>query len=231
MIEDAIVLAGGLGTRLREVVKDLPKPMASIRGKPFLGYLLDSLARQGVRRVALSVGYRHEAIVSHFGSRYNNLELAYAIEPAPLGTGGGIRLALPLTRGDDVLVFNGDSHFEIGLPAFAAAHFRHPTLTIALKAMRDFDRYGVVRIGPGGRVTGFEERARRAHGLINAGVYALNRAWFLAFALPEAFSFEADFLQQRFRTAELYGVPMDGPFIDIGIPEDYERAQSIIGLP
>jgi len=231
MIEDAIVLAGGLGTRLREAVKDLPKPMAPIRGKPFLGYLLDFLARQGVRRVALSVGYRHEAILGHFGSRYNGLELAYAVEPAPLGTGGGIRLALPLTRGDDVLVFNGDTHFEFDLAEFVAAHLRHPTLTIALKAMRDFDRYEVVRIGPAGRITGFEERGPRAHGLINGGVYALNRAWFLAFPLPDAFSFEADFLQKRFRTAEIYGVPMEGAFIDIGIPEDYERAQSAVGLP
>lgn len=231
MIEEAIVLAGGLGTRLRDVVKDVPKPMAPIRGKPFLGYLLEGLAGHGIRRAVLSVGYRNEAIIEHFGNKYNGMEVAYAVEPSPLGTGGGIALALPLTQGEDVLVFNGDTHFEINLPAFAAAHLRHRTVTLALKALRDFDRYGVVRIDGTGRVTGFEEKGPRALGLINGGIYGLNRAWFAGFPLPQAFSFEADFLQRHCGSAALYGVPMEGTFIDIGIREDYERAQGVVGLP
>ena len=230
MIDEAIILAGGLGTRLRDVVKDLPKPMASVRGRPFLCYVLEFLANQGVNRAVLSVGYRHEAIEDYFGSDWEGIDLAYAIEHAPLGTGGAIVLASRQVHGNDVYVLNGDTYFAIELEALAHAHLEHGTFTMALKPMRNFDRYGTVRIDGRGRIVAFEEKRFREEGLINGGIYALNRHWLGQFTFPEAFSFEQECCEKQYKNAELYGLVLDAPFIDIGIPEDYQRAQTLVGI-
>ena len=217
---EAVILAGGLGTRLRSVVSEVPKCMAPVDGKPFLQYMLEWLSRYDVSHVVLSVGYLREVIFSFMDSRAWPFEISYAVEEEPLGTGGGIRLALTKCREDRVIVLNGDTFFDVDLDALS---FSAP-VTLALKPMRDFDRYGAVDWN-GELVTGFHEKAACAEGLINGGVYALVRSQ-LDFAFyPKRFSFEKDLLEPLADAHLVAGQVQDGYFIDIGIPEDYARAQ------
>ena len=217
---EAIILAGGLGTRLRSVVSEVPKCMAPVDGRPFLQYMLEWLSRYDVSHVVLSVGYLKEVIFSFMDSRAWPFEISYAVEEEPLGTGGGIRLALTKCREDRVIVLNGDTFFDVDLDALS---FTAP-VTLALKPMRNFDRYGAVD-WDGELVTGFHEKAACAEGLINGGVYALVRSQ-LDFAFqPKRFSFEKDLLEPLAAGHLVAGQVQDGYFIDIGIPEDYARAQ------
>ena len=217
---EAIILAGGLGTRLRSVVSEVPKCMAPVDGRPFLQYMLEWLSRYDVSHVVLSVGYLREVIFSYMDSRAWPFEISYAVEEEPLGTGGGIRLALTKCREDRVIVLNGDTFFDVDLDALS---FTAP-VTLALKPMRNFDRYGAVD-WDGELVTGFHEKAACAEGLINGGVYALVRSQ-LDFAFqPKRFSFEKDLLEPLAAGHLVAGQVQDGYFIDIGIPEDYARAQ------
>lgn len=217
---EAIILAGGLGTRLRSVVSEVPKCMAPVDGRPFLQYMLEWLSRYDVSHVVLSVGYLKEVIFSFMDSRAWPFEISYAVEEEPLGTGGGIRLALTKCREDRVIVLNGDTFFDVDLDALS---FTAP-VTLALKPMRNFDRYGAVD-WDGELVTGFHEKAACAEGLINGGVYALVRSQ-LDFAFyPKRFSFEKDLLEPLAAAHLVAGQVQDGYFIDIGIPEDYARAQ------
>ena len=217
---EAIILAGGLGTRLRSVVSEVPKCMAPVDGRPFLQYMLEWLSRYDVSHVVLSVGYLREVIFSYMDSRAWPFEISYAVEEEPMGTGGGIRLALTKCREDRVIVLNGDTFFDVDLDALS---FTAP-VTLALKPMRDFDRYGAVD-WDGELVTGFHEKAACAEGLINGGVYALVRSQ-LDFAFyPKRFSFEKDLLEPLADAHLVAGQVQDGYFIDIGIPEDYARAQ------
>ena len=217
---EAIILAGGLGTRLRSVVSEVPKCMAPVDGRPFLQYMLEWLSRYDVSHVVLSVGYLREVIFSYMDSRAWPFEISYAVEEEPLGTGGGIRLALTKCREDRVIVLNGDTFFDVDLDALS---FTAP-VTLALKPMRNFDRYGAVD-WDGELVTGFHEKAACAEGLINGGVYALVRSQ-LDFAFyPKRFSFEKDLLEPLADGHLVAGQVQDGYFIDIGIPEDYARAQ------
>lgn len=217
---EAIILAGGLGTRLRSVVSEVPKCMAPVDGRPFLQYMLEWLSRYDVSHVVLSVGYLKEVIFSYMDSRVWPFEISYAVEEEPLGTGGGIRLALTKCREDRVIVLNGDTFFDVDLDALS---FSAP-VTLALKPMRNFDRYGAVD-WDGELVTGFHEKAACAEGLINGGVYALVRSQ-LDFAFyPKRFSFEKDLLEPLAAAHLVTGQVQDGYFIDIGIPEDYARAQ------
>ena len=217
---EAIILAGGLGTRLRSVVSEVPKCMAPVDGRPFLQYMLEWLSRYDVSHVVLSVGYLREVIFSYMDSRVWPFEISYAVEEELLGTGGGIRLALTKCREDRVIVLNGDTFFDVDLDALS---FTAP-VTLALKPMRNFDRYGAVD-WDGELVTGFHEKAACAEGLINGGVYALVRSQ-LDFAFyPKRFSFEKDLLEPLAAGYLVAGQVQDGYFIDIGIPEDYARAQ------
>lgn len=227
---DAVVLAGGRGTRLRAEVPDLPKPMAPVAGRPFLAWVLDHLATQGVRRAVLAVGYRHEAIRDHFGDRYGAMHLAYAVEPRPLGTGGALRAALARCATDPVLVVNGDTLFTIDLGALVAHHrAAGRLLTLALYHAPDTARYGRVAVTHG-FVTGFEEKGPTGPGLgaglINAGVYVVSARLFDGLAVPAAFSFEEDFLAPRVAALAPAAHAAVGYFIDIGIPDDYRRARA-----
>jgi D-glycero-alpha-D-manno-heptose 1-phosphate guanylyltransferase len=221
---DAIVLAGGLGTRLRGEVPDLPKPLAPVAGLPFLAWVLDHLAAQGVRRAVLSVGYRHEAIQDHFGDRHGPIRLAYSVEPRPLGTGGAIRAALAHCASDPVLVVHGDTLFEIDLGCLLARHRAGGrALTMALCPVPDTARYGRVAVTDG-TVTGFEEKGPAGPGLINAGVYVLSARLFAGYIAPPAFSFEREFLAPHLAALAPAAHVADGYFIDIGVPDDYRRA-------
>ena len=217
---EAVILAGGLGTRLRSVVHEVPKCMAPVAGKPFLAYVLEWLSRFDIDHVVLSVGYLKEVIFRFIDSRTWPFEISYAIEEEPLGTGGGIRLALTRCRGNHVFVLNGDTFFNVDLRALP---FVAP-VTLALKPMRSFDRYGAVD-WDGDLVTGFREKQPCAEGLINGGVYAIDRSQLDIALYPRKFSFEKDLLEPLSRLNLVAGRVQDGYFIDIGIPEDYARSQ------
>jgi len=221
---EAVILAGGLGTRLRSVVSDIPKPMAPVCGRPFLSYLLDQLRAYGVRRAVLATGYRHEVVEAYFAARYGDMALAYAVETEPLGTGGGIRMGLGLCSGQNVVVLNGDTFFDVDLGEMLAFHRKTGAdVTVALKEMVDFDRYGAVKLD-GDTITAFQEKQRCHKGYINGGIYIFARELFSGYDLQEHFSFETDFLGKYLQRLTIAGFRSDGYFIDIGIPEDYEKA-------
>ncbi len=226
MPREAVVLAGGFGTRLRSVITDLPKPMAPVRGRPFLEIVLDELIAQGIERVVLAVGYKAELIRAHFGDAYRSLELLYSIEEEPLGTGGGIRQAVAMCNSESVFVLNGDTLFRVDFERlfnrFAASD---SLLTIALKEMRNFDRYGTVLVNDLNVITGFREKRPMELGLINGGVYLMRASLFGLKSLPDRFSFEQEILEAEYVRGRFHAEVFDGYFIDIGIPEDYERAQ------
>ncbi|MBC6996286.1 nucleotidyltransferase family protein [Neolewinella lacunae] len=227
MVREAIILAGGFGTRLRAVVEDRPKALAPINGRPFLEYLLDYLIRSGLERFVFSVGYRARQIEEHFGASYRGYPIRYALETEPLGTGGGILNALPLTSEETVLVTNGDSLFLADLAAQWKVHTESAAVaTLALRPMRDFSRYGRVELAADGRVLAFREKEAVAEGLINGGVYLLRRDAFALAELNGAFSLEKDFFGALVATLPFYARPDAAYFLDIGIPEDFARAQA-----
>lgn len=226
MTKEAIVLAGGMGTRLRTVVSDVPKPMAPVNGRPFLAYVLDDLVTQGIERVILAVGYKREVIVEYFGIEYRGMELLYSVEEEPLGTGGAIKQAFDLVVGKNAFVLNGDTYFSVSLSDLDAFHEKkHCDMTLALKPMKDFDRYGTVVTDDSGKILGFEEKQHRVEGLINGGVYLFGKNIWIGPELGEKFSFETEILEGLFATRTFCGMVSDTYFIDIGIPTDYERSQ------
>jgi D-glycero-alpha-D-manno-heptose 1-phosphate guanylyltransferase len=226
----AIVLAGGLGTRLRGVVPDLPKPLAPVAGRPFLAIVLGRLADAGFARAVLSVGYRHELIQRAFGERFGALALDYAIEDRPLGTGGAIRLAARACSDADVFVLNGDSTVDVDFGAMRSMHLAAAArLTVCAVHVDDTARYGRLQLD-GERIAGFEEKGVAGAGAINAGVYLIQRDLLERLGLPEVFSFEADVLAARLAELRPLAFPARGGFIDIGVPQDYARAQRVFAL-
>jgi D-glycero-alpha-D-manno-heptose 1-phosphate guanylyltransferase len=222
----AIILAGGLGTRLRERVADLPKPMASIAGRPFLDYLLERLAHAGITAVTLSVGYKWEAIQTFFGTSNRGMALHYAIEDEPLGTGGAIVHALRENENESLLILNGDTFLDIDLTALIDWYETDPTpVAMIVRAVPDISRYGSVTV-ENGRVTGFQEKGNHGPGYINAGVYFIQPNIFSTFQDGQKFSFETDFLQPECARLAPRAWCSDSYFIDIGVPEDFDRAQT-----
>ncbi len=229
-IKEAIILAGGLGTRLRDAVPDLPKCMAPVAGRPFLFYVINTLRLQGIEKFIFSLGYKHEAIISYLEEQFATLSYEYVIEEEPLGTGGAIQLACTKVTANNILVANGDTLFKINLPGLARLHEENnAACTLALKPMQQFDRYGVIALNNDNSVHSFKEKQFHESGLINGGIYLLNKEQFLATQWPLKFSFEKDYLEQR--TQGLYGSIQDDYFIDIGIPEDYNKAQEDLQQP
>lgn len=225
-VREVIVLAGGLGTRLRDAVPDLPKVMAPVAGRPFLSHVIDSLRMQGLSRFIFSLGYKADTILHYLKEQYPTLDYAVAEEGEPLGTGGGIRLALQKTRDQQVLIVNGDTLFKADVAALAERHRRAGAeCTLALKPMKNFDRYGAVQLDDEGRIRSFEEKQFFESGLINGGVYLLDKEKFFRRAFPPKFSFEKDYLELYCSEGEFYGSVQEGYFIDIGIPSDFEKAQ------
>lgn len=224
-IKECIILAGGLGTRLRSAVPDLPKCMAPVAGKPFLAWVIDYFHQQGIERFIFSLGYMHEAIEAFLQEQYPQLDIACTIEEEPLGTGGAIKLACSKALQQDVLVLNGDTIFTIQLDQLSSFHTSHAAdCTLSLKPMQHFDRYGVVELAADQSISNFKEKQYYEAGYINGGVYALQVASFLQEALPEKFSFETDYLEKLYPQRKMYGLIQDQYFIDIGIPEDFEKA-------
>ncbi len=226
MIKEAIILAGGLGTRLRSVVSDVPKCMAPVAGKPFLRYVITHLQKEGIQKFIFSVGYKSESIISFAKKELANTDFQFSIEEEPLGTGGAIKIACKKASDHNVLVCNGDTLFKIHIDELNNFHLQHHAdCTLCLKPMKNFDRYGAIELNENYSVKSFKEKQLYKSGLINGGMYGLNADSFLKENLPEKFSFEKDYLEKYVEKRKIYGVIQDEYFIDIGIPEDYERAQ------
>jgi D-glycero-alpha-D-manno-heptose 1-phosphate guanylyltransferase len=222
---ECIILAGGLGTRLRSEVSDLPKCMAPVSGKPFLEFLINYLLHQGVKHFVFSLGYMHEAIEEFLKNEYPDLSYKIVIEQEPLGTGGAIALACKNASTENVIVMNGDTMFKVNISKLINYHIiNNAECTLSLKPMADFDRYGVVEINSNGSIQTFNEKKYYKSGLINGGVYALNRKSFLSIDFTEKFSFENDYLEKYYSSHKMIGLIQDCYFIDIGIPEDFKRA-------
>jgi len=228
---EAIILAGGLGTRLRSAVPDRPKPMAPVAGRPFLEHQLDYWIAQGVTRFVLSVGYRHEAISGHFGAAYRGVPVAYSVETSPLGTGGGLLLAArSLSGAGAFLLLNGDTYFEVALASLREFHARsRADCTLSLFRSPQQGRYAGLTLGDGGRVIAMGGGERG--GLANGGVYLMERRLLDDGAWPAAtrLSLEEDILPAGLRAAKrLFGLEFPGRFLDIGVPEDYARAAALL---
>ena len=219
---ELIILAGGLGTRLRDTVPG-PKCMAPINGRPFLFYLINYFRSQDINRFIFSLGHYHEAITAYLQKEFSTLDYSVSLEEEPLGTGGAIQLALKKASGQQVLVTNGDSLFRADIEALFKAHLQaNAECTLALKPMKDFDRYGAVTIDSNGWVKSFSEKKYYASGLINGGLYLVNKPVFLSHNFPAKFSFEQDYLEKV--PGGIFSYVDDGYFIDIGIPKDYYQA-------
>ena len=216
-----IILAGGFGTRLSTVVKDVPKPMAPINGKPFLHYIFRELQHQKIKEVVLSVGYLKDVIQDFFADNYLGISIQYAIENEPLGTGGGIKHAFSFVE-NDAYILNGDTFFDIKLSSLKN---ENSDISLALKPMFNFDRYGTVELNEEDRIISFNEKKQCDQGLINGGIYYFKKSLFDKIKTENKFSFEKDILEKHLLDLKIQGKIFDNYFIDIGIPEDYEKAK------
>jgi len=223
---ECIILAGGLGTRLKDTIGAYPKCMAPINDKPFVQYLFDYLEVQQCTRVILSLGYQHEIVLEWLSTQKRSFSIDHVIEQEPLGTGGAIQLAMQKAKTQNVLVLNGDTLFQVSLKQLLDFHTtNNADTTLALKEMKNFDRYGTVILDDKRCITSFEEKKESDYGLINGGVYVINKKAFLNKSLPEKFSFEKDYLEAYVNEGKFYGYKRYAYFIDIGVPEDYEQAK------
>ena len=228
---EAIILAGGLGTRLRSELSEIPKSMALVGSRPFLEYQMDYLLANGISRFILSVGYKSEYIRKHFSDQYKNCEIIYAIEKTQLGTGGAIKNAMQFVLDDHVVIANGDSLFFSDLETQFRSHLAYEAdVTLAVKPMRKFDRYGTILIDGNGKITSFSEKQFAGKGLINGGLYIFNVSSFRRLDLMDIFSIEKDFFKTKVNQLNFFGAISKGYFLDIGIPEDFKRAQYEIGM-
>ncbi|EAI8485295.1 D-glycero-D-manno-heptose 1-phosphate guanosyltransferase [Campylobacter jejuni] len=214
----AIILCGGLGTRLKSVIKNIPKPMAPINDKPFLEFIFEYLKKQGIKEVILAVSYKYEVMQEYFKDEFLGIKIKYSIEKEPLGTGGAIKEALKFIK-NEAYVLNGDTFFDIDL---SKLKLNRSKICLALKQMNDFDRYGTVELDSKNYIKLFKEKEFKKQGLINGGIYFLNKDIFNDFTLQEKFSFE-EFLQENYEKLKAKAHIFDNYFIDIGVPGDYGR--------
>lgn len=225
---DVIILTGGKGTRLRSKIKDIPKTMADVNGKPFLEWTLEWLSKFNVKNVILAVGYKKEYIKEYFGDKYQNIKIIHSEEDEPLGTGGAIKKALMRSSEKNVIAMNGDVFARVDLEKIFEQHVKSDSImTIAIKEMYNFDRFGVVKF-ENDRITKFEEKKYVEKGFMNTGVYVINRNIFDNKINQDSFSIENDYLNKYVALDKISPFIYDGQFVDIGIPEDYERIKGII---
>jgi len=222
------ILAGGLGTRLRPALADVPKPLAPVGGRPFVLYLLDQLADAGFRHVAFLVGYRGDQMRRTLGARYRHLSLAYSQEPAPLGTAGALRLALPRVKGETLLLMNGDSFCEVAFARLVAEHReRRADLTMVLTKVPDADRFGSVHFQADRRIARFaEKQTGGGAGWINAGIYVIERNFIDKIPPDKAISLERNLLPAWVQSHCVFAHPSPGRFLDIGTPVSYAGAEA-----
>lgn len=226
--DEAIVLAGGLGTRLRAELGDLPKPLAPVAGRPFLAYLLDQLAKSGVRRTILATGYLSEKVEATIGWHWRDMEIAYSVEEFSLGTGGAVAQAARQLRGDSAHVANGDTFLRFELRSLERLVIdTGASIGMALAKVDDVGRYGSVDVRDRHAVA-FREKGGRGSGLVNAGSYYLTADAIAAFPQCEVFSFEEAVLQPMALAGKVAAFADTSDFIDIGVPEDYRAAQHLL---
>ena len=220
----AFVLVGGMGTRLRSVVSDRPKPMADVLGKPFLEIIIRLLAAKGIRKFVLLVGYKAHEIESYFnGAEFRDYDIEFSHESEPLGTGGAVRNAQKFAT-EPTLLVNGDTYFDIDLERFCAFHaLKKADVTISLFKVPDAGRYGSVGVSPDGIVTSFHEKdaKRTGAGLINAGMSLLSKTFISDLPNQKSFSMETEVFPKFVNTGKMFGLEQQGPFFDIGTPESY----------
>lgn len=227
---ECIVLAGGLGTRLQHIVPDVPKCLAPVNGQPFLAHLFHYLEQQHCDHVILSLGYKYEMVLEWLKTKAFTFKISWVIEKEPLGTGGGLKRALMKCHSDQCFVLNGDTLFDIPLRNMLTELSPEVKAVLALKPMQDFERYGTVVLDEAHFITGFREKQPCTEGLINGGIYLLNHATTLLKEMPDHFSLEQAFFEPEAGQHSLKGYIHEGYFIDIGVEEDYYRAQKEIGL-
>lgn len=224
---EGIILAGGFGTRLRDLVHDLPKPMAPIGERPFLEVLLGMLARKGFCRIIISLGFLGEIILSHFGNQCFGMDLIYVAEERPLGTGGAVRLAMTKCVEDHVFVFNGDTYLDVDAPSVEKLWRKKQGIIVVGCDVQDSARYGRLIVYDS-RVKGFLEKGDGGPGPINAGCYVFPVGCLDSWPLGVAFSLEKEFLSDAVSNGSVEYFRTAGLFIDIGVPSDYIRAQELL---
>ncbi len=226
----AVILAGGLGTRLQSVLSNKPKVLATVKGRPFLSYILDQLYDADFKRVVLCTGYKADHIQKAFGDVYKSLVLVYSQEVVPLDTGGALRLAYPLLESERVLVMNGDSYCQVDLEAFEKWHCeRKVSVSMVLTQVPDVSRFGRIRISTEKRVLTFEEKTQKAvPGLINVGIYMFSRLCLLEIPEKEKISLEKTMFP-KWVSMGIFGFETRGKFIDIGTPESFASAEEFFG--
>jgi D-glycero-alpha-D-manno-heptose 1-phosphate guanylyltransferase len=227
---EAVILVGGLGSRLGDLTKETPKPMLPIRGVPFLDLLLRHLKKKGITRAILAVGYQRQKIEKYFKQGLDKWpNISFSIEANLLGTGGAILQALCLSSGSDVFVVNGDSFLEADYSAIYKKHLQNKSdITVASCLISSANRYGIIRSNNSGEIIDFLEKGLVSKGLINGGVYLLNRSKLISFLTlleKESFSFESEVLKAKTLELKKYHFQSEGIFLDIGIPTDYYKAQ------
>jgi len=224
-MKECIILAGGLGTRLRQVVSDVPKCMAEVAGHPFLFYLLNWCKKESFGRVILSVGYLSEIVIDWVENNDFPFDIIFVKEEEALGTGGAIKLAMNSIVTDRAIVINGDTFFNVDIDKLYTFHAqKNSVITLVLKPMNDFDRYGSVELNTEDRILAFREKQFCESGIINGGVYLIEKSVLSTDAWPIKFSFEKEVLESHLSDFPIYGNVQDSYFIDIGIPEDYKKA-------
>jgi D-glycero-alpha-D-manno-heptose 1-phosphate guanylyltransferase len=232
-IREAIVLAGGLGTRLRSEIGEFPKPLAPINDEPFLTHVFKFLQKNGINKVVLSVGYKWELIKEVYGEQWRDIEIKYAVENERLGTGGAIKLAMKQIESEDFYVLNGDTLFDVNLLTLETFHFEsNSQCTLALKDLYRVSRYGSVELlesaKEASKVSKFEEKMYRERALINGGVYCINKSILSKFPASDVFSFESDYLEVNTSEKNIFAKLFNDYFIDIGVPEDYKAFEAKI---
>ena len=231
VVSTAIILAGGLGTRLRDAVPDLPKPMALINNRPFLEYQMDYWIDQGINHFILSVGYLKDTIINHFGKKYKNASIEYAEENKPLGTGGGLLLAAQ-NLVNPFIVKNGDTFIEVDLGELCNFHTQKKSKwTFSLFKTDQFSRYMGMDVDQNGEILSLKSNKKQGMGLANGGVYLIDPKALssLGYKAGYKISLEDDLLSKYIsKGGRLFGKEFKGEFIDIGVPLDYYRAEKIV---
>jgi len=224
---EVIILAGGLGTRLQSLIKDTPKPMARIGNTRFLEILMSHLKDQGVSKFIISIGYLGGQIKEYFGTNYKGTKIVYVSESEPLGTGGAMKLALSQVESEFALICNGDTYLEIDLYKLQSHwHKLNVPIIVGCNVDNTF-RYGKI-IEEDGIITGFLEKSDKTNGLINAGCYLLKKNQLNDFPISVNFSFENDYLPKAIQNNRFSVFKVNGKFIDIGIPDDFKRAEKML---
>jgi D-glycero-alpha-D-manno-heptose 1-phosphate guanylyltransferase len=229
MITEALILSGGMGTRLRQAVPDLPKVMAPVSGNPFLYYLIKSLQKKGISHFVFLLGYKHELVTEYLNEYFQSIKKTFVIEDTALGTGGAILNGLTYCTEKTVAITNGDTFFDVNISQMEILHnSKKSDCTLALKPMKNYNRYGSVTMNKDASIKEFIEKKEVSEGNINGGFYLIERAQLMTHQLPHTFSFEKNYLENKSINKKMFGIVDDSYFIDIGIPEDYSKAQSEI---